>query len=73
VATQHRTLTRNEVDEVTKSLGQFRFRLWMACQPHHIENLPRTSDTREVFCPTCYSVFDAGGIIVNPPERTDRA
>ena len=51
-----------------------RWTLWTACGPHHLDSLPRTETggaKRPRYCPRCWTVFSADGVLWNPPCLPD--
>ena len=68
-----RQLTLKAVTDLADGLGHDRLRVWIHCPVHDVSTLPRTSDTHQPYCRTCYSVFGPGGEMLNPPDGRDSA
>jgi hypothetical protein len=61
-------MTRDEVEQAGRALGDARWNIWMQCGLHNWRALPRT-DSDEHYCPNCYTIWTADGAIHNVPQQ----
>lgn len=63
-------MTRLEVEKIAAALGDERYGRWVNCpSPHGYASLPST-DSGELYCPNCMTLFDATSkATLNIPER----
>ena len=59
--------TRADVERAALALGDDRHRLWISCLSHDVSVLYPT-DTGEMYCGRCRSLWTAGGELLNEPE-----
>jgi hypothetical protein len=58
--------TRADVERAAQALGDERHRLWISCLSHDVSVLHLT-DTGEVYCGRCCSLWTPGGELLNEP------